>query len=70
MSGDFVDSLFISHIGNLTNVINHLTFRERPHTTEYLKKTHWIPAVLLYLLENQLNTCTNLSTTGNMMKCY
>lgn len=20
--------------------INHLTFRERPHTTEYLKKTH------------------------------
>lgn len=39
MSGDFVDSLFISHIGNLTNVINHLTFRERPHTTEYYKKT-------------------------------
>lgn len=39
MSGDFVDSLFISHIGILTNVINLLTFRERTHTTEYLKKT-------------------------------
>lgn len=35
MFGDFVDSLFISHIGILTNVINLLTFRERTHTTEY-----------------------------------